>query len=114
MLLGFLGSLDARTDVDIPQRRQPLSELLHVRLVRLDLLALGILGAALLLRVEPQVLEQDDLSAAGLVHCLLYLRTYAVFTKDDRFTQQLLELRDDGCEAVFWVWLAIRTAEVGH
>jgi len=33
----------APTDVDISQRRQPLPELIHLRLIRLDLLALGIL-----------------------------------------------------------------------
>jgi len=50
-------SLQELTDVDITQGSQPFPEFVHLRLVRLDLLSLGIFAAALLLGVETQVLE---------------------------------------------------------
>lgn len=102
------------TDVDITQGSQSLAELGDLVLVGLDLLALGILGAALLLGVEAQVLKENDLTTGGLVDSLLDLLADAVFREDDALAEQLLELGNDGLQAVLGVLLAVGAAEVGH
>lgn len=103
------------TDIDISESGQTLPELIHLGLISLHLLALGILGAALLLGVESQVLEQDHLSVLCLVHGLLDLLAHAVLGEDDLLSaEQLLELGNHGLKAVLGVGLAIGAAEVGH
>lgn len=111
VVLGWLGWL---TDVHITQRSQSLPELLHLRLIRLDLLALLVLGTALLLNMESQVLQQDNLAAASLVDSLLDLLANAVLREGDLLAQLLLELGHDGLQRVLGVALAVGTAEVGH
>ena len=102
------------TDVNVTQSGQALAELLNGGLVGLDLLALGVLGGALLLGVETQVLKQDNLAASRLVDGLLDLLANAVVGEDDAPAQQLLKLGNDGLQAVLLVPLAIGTAKVGH
>jgi hypothetical protein len=103
------------TDIDISQLSQSLPELLHLLLIRLDLLALGILIAALLLGMEPQVLQQDNLSVARPVHRILDLLAHAVVREDDLLpAQQLLQLRDYRLQAVFRVRAAVGSAQVRH
>lgn len=103
-----------RTDVDVTEGSQALAELLDIGLIGLDLLAFGILGAALLLGVETQVLEENDLATGGLVNGLLGLSTDTVVSEDDALAEKLLEHRDDGLQAVLGVDLAVGAAEVGH
>lgn len=105
---------EERTDVDVAQGGQAFPELVDGGLVSLDLLALSVLGAALLLGVETQVLEQDDLAVVGLVDRLLDLLADAVAGEDDALAEQLLELAYDGLQAVLGVGLAIWTAEMRH
>ena len=102
------------TDIDITQSSQSLAELSNLLLVDLDLLALGILVAALLLGVEAQVLQEDDLATRGLVDDLLDLLANAVLGEDDAAAEQLLQLGNHGLQAVLVVLLAIRTTQVGH
>lgn len=103
------------TDINISQSRQALPELIHLGLVRLDLLAILILVAALLLSMEPQVLQQDNLSIARLVNGLLDLLAHAVVREDDLLAaEQLLQLGDYGLQAVLGVGLAVGPAEMRH
>lgn len=104
----------ARTDVDVTERSEALAELSNLLLVGLDLLALGILGAAFLLGVEAQVLQEDDLATGGLVDGLLNLGSNAVISEDDALAEQLLQNGDDGLQAVLLVHLAVGATEVGH
>lgn len=103
-----------RTDVDITQRGQALAELGHLLLVGLGLLAVGILGRALLLNVEAQVLEQDDAAALGLVNDGLDLRADAVRGEGDGFAQELFKLGQDGLQAVLGVGRPVRAAQMRH
>lgn len=102
------------TDVDVTEGSQALAEFIDLSLVGLDLLALGILGAALLLGVETQVLKQNDLAIRGLVHSLLGLRANAVLGEDNALAEKLLELGDNRLQAVLGVDLAIRAAQMRH
>lgn len=105
----------AHTNVNIPQRSQPFPELLHLRRIRLNLLALLILIAALLLRMKPQILQQNHLPAAGLINRPLDLRADAVLRENHRAaTKQLLQLGHDGLQAEFGIGLAVWPAEMGH
>jgi hypothetical protein len=102
------------TDVDVTQGGQALAELSDLGGVGLDLLALGILGGALLLDVETQVLQQDNLAVLGLVDDGLDLGADAVRGELDALAQLLLKLGEDGLQAVLGVDLAVRAAQVGH
>lgn len=64
--------------------------------------------------MEAQVLEQNNLAISGLVNGLLDLGTNAVLGEDDTAAQELLELGNDGSQAVLGVGLAVRTAQVRH
>jgi hypothetical protein len=64
--------------------------------------------------VEAQVLQEDDLTIASLVHRLLDLLAHAVLGEGHACAQQLLELSDNRLEAVLWVWLAVRPTEMAH
>lgn len=102
-------------DVHIPQRCEALAEFLHVALVCFDFVAVLVLGAAFLFRVEAQVLQQHDAAAGGAVDRLLHFRADAVVGEGHFLSaEQLLELRDDGLKAVFGVHVAVWAAEVGH
>ena len=102
------------TDVYITKSSQSLSELLNLGLVGLDLVTLLVLGATFLLRVESQVLEQNNLTARGLVHSLFCFRANAVLCEDDAAAKELLELGDNRLQAVFGIDLAVGTAKMGH
>lgn len=102
------------TDVDITKSGQALSELLDLGLVGLGLVALLVLGAALLLNVEAEVLEEDDGASLGVVDNLLDLGADRVGGKGDGLAQELLELGDNGLERVLLVGGAVGAAEVGH
>lgn len=112
--VGAVGGAEGIVDVDVSQGSQSLAELGDGGSVSLDLLALGVLGAAFLLGVEAQVLEENDLTTGGLVDGLLGLGADAVLGEEDGLAQQLLELGDDGLQAVLGVDLAVGTAQVGH
>lgn len=103
-----------RTDVDVTKSSQALAELSNLLLVGLDLLALSILGAALLLSVETQVLQENNLATSGLVDGLLGLSTDAVLSEDHALAEQSLQNGDNGLQAVLGVDLAIGAAKVGH
>lgn len=100
----------SRTDVDVTEGSQALAELLYFGFVGLGLVAGLVLGAALLLDVEAQVLEQDDGAAVSLVDDGLDLGADAVGRKGDALAEQLLELGDDGLERVLGVGLAVGAA----
>lgn len=102
------------TDEDITKSGQALSELLDLGLVGLGLVALLVLGAALLLNVEAEVLEEDDGAGLGVVDNLLDLGADRVGGKGDGLAQELLELGDNGLERVLLVGGAVGAAEVGH
>lgn len=102
------------TDVNVTEGSEALAERINIGLVGLDLLALGILGAALLLSVETQVLKQNDLAIGSLVHGLLSLGANAVLSEGDALAEKLLKHGNNGLQAVLGVDLAIGAAEVGH
>lgn len=102
------------TDVDITKSGQALSEFLDLGLVGLGLLTLLVLGAALLLNVEAEVLEEDDGASLGVVDNLLDLGADRVGGKGNGLAQELLELGDNGLERVLFVGGAVGAAEVGH
>lgn len=64
--------------------------------------------------MESQVLEENNLGVVGLVDHGLDLRADTVGGHLDALAQKLLELRDDGLQAVLLVDLTVGTAEVGH
>jgi hypothetical protein len=64
--------------------------------------------------VETQVLQQNNLAASSLVDSLLDLGTNAVLGEDDALAKQLLQLGDNGLQAVLGVGLAVGTAQVRH
>lgn len=103
-----------RTNVNVTEGSEALAERINIGLVGLDLLALSILGAALLLSVETQVLKQNDLAIGSLVHGLLGLGTNAVLSEGDALAEKLLKHGNNGLQAVLGVDLAIGAAEVGH
>jgi hypothetical protein len=102
------------TDVDVTEGSKALAELLNIGLVGLDLLAFSILGAALFLSVETQVLEENNLTIGGLVDGLLGLSADTVISEDDALAEKLLEHGNNGLQAVLGVDLAVGTAKVGH
>lgn len=104
----------ALTDVDVSQSSQALAELLNLGLVGLGLVALLVLGAALLLNVESEVLQQDNGTVVGLVDNSLDLGADAVGSKGDGLAQKLLELGNNRLEGVLGVDSAIGTSKVGH
>lgn len=102
------------TDVDVTKSGQALAELLNLGLVGLDLLALRVLAAALLLGVETQVLEENDTAVLGVVDGLLDLGADTVVGEGDLLADELLELSNNGLQRVLLVDLAVGTTEVGH
>lgn len=104
----------ALTDVDVAQSSQALAELLNLGLVGLGLVALLVLGAALLLNVESEVLQQDNGTVVGLVDNGLDLGADTVGSKGDGLAQELLELGNNRLEGVLGVDSAIGTSKVGH
>lgn len=102
------------TDVNVTEGSEALAERINIGLVGLDLLALGILGATLLLGVETQVLEQNDLAVRSLVHGLLGLGANAVLGESDALVEKLLKHGNNGLQAVLGVDLAIGATQVGH
>lgn len=110
-----VGGAESVVDVDVAEGGEALAELLDGGLVGLDLVALSVLAAALLLGVEAQVFEEHDAAVGGLVDGLLRGLADAVVGESDLLaTEELLELGDDGLEGVLGVDLAVGTAEVGH
>ena len=103
-----------RTDINVAQSGEPLAELLYLLLIGLDLLALGVLVAALLLCMEPEVLQQDDLAILGRIDRILHLLADAVVGEGDLLAEQLLQLRDNRLEAVLGVRLSVRAAQIGR
>ena len=79
-------------DVDRSELGQRLSESLDSLLVSLDLFALRVLAATLLLGVESKVLEQKDLALGSVLDGLLGLGTHTVRKEGDRLAEQLGEL----------------------
>jgi hypothetical protein len=102
------------TDVDVTKSGEALAELVNLSLVGLDLLALRVLAAALLLGVETQVLEEDNATVLGVVDSLLDLGADAVVGEGDLLADELLELSNNGLQRVLLVDLAVGTTEVGH
>lgn len=103
-----------RTDEDIPESSQPLSELVNFCLVNLDLLSLRIFGAALLFSMKAQVLQQDDLATRRSVDRILNLFSNTIVCENDLCAQQFLQLRNHWLQTILLVDLAVWTAEVGH
>lgn len=64
--------------------------------------------------MEPQVLQQDDLTVVRLVDSLLDFLAHTVVGENDALSEQLLELGHDGLQAVLGVGLAIGTAQMRH
>lgn len=109
-----MGGLLKLTDVDVSQCREALAELGNLLLVRLGLVAVLVLGRSLLLKVEPQVLQQHNATALGLVHDGLDLGADAVGSEGHRLAQQLLELGNHRLQAVLGVGASVGPAKVGH
>lgn len=102
------------TDVNVTEGSEALAEGIDISLVGLDLLALSILGATLLLGVETQVLEQDDLTIGSVVHGLLGLGANTVLSEGHALAEKLLKHGNNGLQAVLGVDLAVGAAQVGH
>lgn len=110
-----VGGAEGVVDVHVAESGEALAEALNSSLVGLDLVAVGILAAALLLGVEAQVLEEHDAAVSGAVDGLLGGLADAVVGEGDFLaSEELLELSSDGLEGVYGVGLAVRAAKVGH
>lgn len=105
---------DGRTNVNVTKSSQALAELFNLGLVSLGLVAILILGAALLFNMESQILKENNSTAIGLVNDGLDLGANAVGGKCDALAKQLLELGNNGLQRVLWVGRAVGTTEVGH
>lgn len=64
--------------------------------------------------MESQVFEQDDLTTRSLVDDFLCFRANTVLCEDDAAAEELLELGDNGLQAVLGVDFAVGTTKVGH
>ena len=109
-----MGLGSKHTDVHIAESGKAFPEFLHFGLIGFGLIALLILGRALLLNVESQVLEEDYSAPFSLFDNLLNLGTNAVWCKSDRLPEKLLKLGNDRFQAVLVVQLAIGPTQVGH
>lgn len=110
-----VGGAEGVVDVHVSESGEALAEALDSGLVGLDLVAVGVLAAALLLGVEAQVLEEHDAAVSGAIDGLLGGLADAVVGESDLLAaEELLELSDDGLEGVLSVGLAVGAAEVGH
>ena len=110
-----VGGAEGVVDEDVAERGEALAELLDIGLVGLDLVALSILAATLLLSVEAQVLEKHNSAVGGLVDGLLSSLTDTVVGEGDLLAaKELLELSNNGLERVLGVDLAVGAAKVGH
>lgn len=103
-----------RTDVDIAEGSQAFPELGNLLLVGLGLVAILVLGGALLLDMEAKVLQQHDAAALGLVDDGLDVRADAVRREGDGLAQELLEFGDDGLQAILGVGASVGATQVGH
>ena len=101
-------------DVHIAEPGERITERLEGGGIGLDLVALLILDGALLLDVEPQVLEEDDGPGGSRRDARFDLRADAVVEEDDVARELGLELLCDGLERVLCYDFAIWAAEVGH
>lgn len=102
------------TDVDISQCREALAELSNLLLVGLGLVAVLVLGRSLLLKVEPQILQQHNAAALSLVHDGLDLGADTVGSEGHGLAQQLLELGNHRLQTVLGVGASVGPAKVGH
>lgn len=102
------------TNEDISKLGQIITELGDALWGGLNLLALSILAASLLLSMETQVLQQHNLSILGIVHDLLNLWPNTIRGKDDLTAEQLLELRHDRLERELLADLSVWATQVGH
>jgi len=113
--VGTVGGAEGVVDEHVTERGEALAELLDIRLIGLDLFALGVLAAALLFGVEAQVLEEHNAAVGGFVDGLLGSFADAVIGEGDLLAaEELLELGNNGLEGVLGVDLAVGAAEVGH
>jgi hypothetical protein len=102
------------TDVDISESSQPLSELVNLCFISLDLLPLRILRAALLFSMEAKVLQQNDLTTRRSIDSTLNILSNTIIRENDLPAQKLLQLRNYWLQTILLVDLAVWTAEVGH
>jgi hypothetical protein len=109
-----VSSAESVVDVDITKSGQTLAESLNLSLVGLGLVAILVLGRALLLNVESEVLEEDDRAILGLVDDLLDLGADTVGGEGNLLAEKLLELGDNRLERVLLVGGAVGATEVGH
>jgi hypothetical protein len=109
-----VSSAESVVDVDITKSGQTLAESLNLSLIGLGLVAILVLGRALLLNVESEVLEEDDRAILGLVDDLLDLGADTVGGEGNLLAEKLLELGDNRLERVLLVGGAVGATEVGH
>ncbi len=64
--------------------------------------------------MEAQVLEENNLAVVGLAHDSLDFWAHGVGGELDALAKKLLQLRDDGLQAVFGVDLAVGSAKMRH
>lgn len=112
--MSTMSSAERVVDVHVSKRGQASAELLDSLGVSLGLLALSILGRALLLDVVTQVLEQDDLATLGSLAGLLDLLTNTVVEEFDGLTEQLLNLLGNRSQGVLGLDLTVGATQVGH
>lgn len=102
-------------DKDVAELGEARAELLDLLRVRLGLVAVLVLGRALLLDVEAQVLEEEDVAVLGVGDALLRLGADALGEERDRLArEEALELGGDGLERVLCDGRAVGAAEVRH
>ena len=103
-----------RTDVNISKCCQAFPEFRYGSFVGFDLIALGVFTASFLLRMEAQILQQDDFSPTCFVDLLFDFLAYAIICECDLLAQKLFQLWDDRLQAILGVLLAVWAAKVGH
>lgn len=101
-------------DIDIAEAGERVAEGLEGGGIGLDLVAVLVLDGALLLDVEPQVLEEDDGAGGSGRDARFDLGADAVVEENDVTGELDLELLCDGPERVLWYDFAVWAAEVGH
>jgi len=131
--VGAVGSAKGVVDVYITEARERGAELVDGLLGGLNLVALSIDAGTLLLRVETNVLEQEDLAVLASVHGSLNGIADAVIQEgdgpkktrrsendheralgEDELLEELLELLGDRLERLLGVAETVGTTEVGH
>ena len=107
-----MGGAEGIVHVDITELGKAGTECCDLGRIGLHAIALGVLGFALFLNVEADILKQDDFSRLECGTGSLHLGSDAVVEELHRAAKQLLKLLSHGLERELRCLLSIRTTQM--